>query len=319
MEEGIFNPEDVEMLKQVFAEISGKKIEPEKPNFPETKKAVEEELRKAGSGKAATKIYEELEKRGVPKDVAEKLVEKAHLLSSRGVEELLRRHVDRDPGKAKAVLEAMERSGKLVPVPKYWANIVSKIATGEIKERELLEALAVSKVFHTAYSKAIAKVAERDEPENTVQRMTFIKNVVNEAHRETMEALKDHHVYGEYIKRLAPAIEREMREIAEALSKTYYAKARGDPTLSAREFLQMELNPTVETLAPVRKHLKKVNEDFLAIGKPQEETIARAYPEMVKRLVFLALGRPIEKNYRGVTRMHELVRIKLAKIAKSAS
>ena len=309
VEEGILDLEDVEMLKQVFAEISGKKIEPAKPKYPATKKEVEQELRKAGVPEE--KIYAELEKRGIPRDVAEKLVEKAHLLSSREVEELIRKHVDNDPVKARAVLEAFERKGKVVPVPRYWADIVSKIATGEIRENELLEALAVSKVFHTAYSKAIAKAAERDEPESVMKRMMFIKNVVNEAHREAVDTLKNHPVYGEHVKRMAPAIEREMKEIAETLSKTYYAKARGDPTLSAREFLQMELNPTVETLAPLRKHLKKVNEDFLAIGKPQEGTIDKAYVGMVKRLLSLALGMQVEKEWVGITHKHEVVRIKL--------
>jgi len=147
-----------------------------------------------------------------------------------------------------------------------------------------------------------------------MQRMMFIKKVLNEAHRETMEALKDHHVYGKYIQRKAPAIEQEMKEVAETLSKTYYAKARGDPSLSAREFLQMELNPTVETLAPLRKHLKKVNEDFLAMGRPQEETIGKVYPEMVGHLTRLGMSPFAEKEYVGITHRHEQIRKKLKEI-----
>ena len=306
---GIDIEPELEEFRQFLAEISGKKIEPARPKYPATKKEIEQELRKAGVPEE--KIYAELEKRGIPRDVAEKLVEKVHLLSSREVGELIRKHVDNDPVKARAVLEAFERKGKVVPVPRYWADIVSKIATGEIKEKELLEALAVSKVFHTAYLKAMEKAAERDEPESVMQRMMFIKNVVNDAHREAVDALKDHPVYGEHVKRMSPAIEREMKEIAETLSKTYYAKARGDPTLSARTFLQMELNPTVETLGPVRSHLKKVNEDFLAIGKPQEETIAKVYPAIVKRLLGLALGMEVENKWVGITHKHEVIRIKL--------
>ncbi len=286
-----------------------RQMKPAAPKFTQVQKEFEEKPRKAGVPEE--KIYAELEKRGIPRDVAEKLVEKVHLLSSREVGELIRKHVDNDPVKARAVLEAFERKGKVVPVPRYWADIVSKIATGEIKEKELLEALAVSKVFHTAYLKAMEKAAERDEPESVMQRMMFIKNVVNDAHREAVDALKDHPVYGEHVKRMSPAIEREMKEIAETLSKTYYAKARGDPTLSARTFLQMELNPTVETLGPVRSHLKKVNEDFLAIGKPQEETIAKVYPAIVKRLLGLALGMEVENKWVGITHKHEVIRIKL--------
>ncbi|ASJ12626.1 hypothetical protein [Thermococcus thioreducens] len=74
----------------------------------------------------------------------------------------------------------------------------------------------------------------------------------------------------------------------------------------------MELNPTVETLAPIRKHLKKVNEDFLAIVKPQEETIAKVYPGMIKRLLGLALGKAVEKEWVGITHRHEVMRLKIS-------
>jgi len=316
VEEGILDEKDIAMIKQVFAEISGKRIEkkPPAPKFGEARKREEEELR--AKGVPEEEIYRELERKGIPRELAKIIldVKAAETTPTSQIRRMIERYVGRDPQKAKALLEAMERTGKLVPVPKYWANIVSKIATGEIKEKELLEALAVSKVFHTAYSKAIAKAAERDEPENTMQRMMFIKKVLEEAHRETLEALKEHPVYGEFVRMKAPAIEREIKATAETLSKTYYAKARGDPSLSAREFLQMELNPTVETLAPLRKHLKKVNEDFLAMGRPQEETISKVYPEMVGHLTRLGMSPFAEKEYVGITHKHEQIRKRLKEI-----
>ncbi|NJD99632.1 hypothetical protein E3E26_07525 [Thermococcus sp. LS1] len=46
---GIDIEPELEEFRQFLAEISGKKVEPGKPKYPATKKAVEEELRKAGA------------------------------------------------------------------------------------------------------------------------------------------------------------------------------------------------------------------------------------------------------------------------------
>lgn len=312
---GIDIEPELEEFRQFLAEISGKKIE-EKPKFPQVQKQVEQELK--ARGVPEEDIYRELEKAGIPAEVAKVILDHkvTETTPTEMLHQIIEQHVDRDPRKAKALLDAMEKTGKVVPVPKYWAKIVSKMATGEIAEKELLEALAISKVFHTAYSKALAKAAEMDEPENTIQKMAFIKRVLEDAHRETMEALEKHPVYGEHVQKNRAAIEQEIKAVAEDLRNAFYAKARGDPSLSARTFLQRELGPTVETLAPVREHLKKVNEDFLAMGRPQEETIAKAYPEIVANLTRLGTSPFAEKDYVGITHKHETARRKLKEIAR---
>ncbi|NJE09557.1 hypothetical protein E3E25_01240 [Thermococcus sp. MAR1] len=53
---GIDIEPELEEFRQFLAGISGKKIEPKKPKFPETKKAVEEELRKAGIPEEKVKV-----------------------------------------------------------------------------------------------------------------------------------------------------------------------------------------------------------------------------------------------------------------------
>ena len=273
---------------------------------------MEEEL--ISKGVPEEEIYRELERKGIPRELAKIIldVKAAETTPTSQIHRMIEEHVDRDPRKAKAVLEAMERTGKLVPVPKYWANIVSKIATGEIKENELLEALAVSKVFHTAYSKAIAKAAERDEPENTMQRMMFIKKVLEEAHRETLEALKGHPVYGEFVRMKAPAIEQEMKEVAEALSKTFYAKARGDPSLSVSRFMWLELNSQIGAFAGIISTLGIALEDFSVLGKLDETTARAVYPQLIKDAAVLS-WKANEREYVGITVPHELARSLLAR------